>query len=124
MSDFAYPLCSIVGVWSLHITKGNLFFKLICNYCLNCYKTLSSEYYLKCCTGNVVDTRENLHRLFKHHTEGISCAIAAEASVVLPQDCVAVCVNDLSRKSFVLYKQNYINNISYSWFHKDILVLK
>jgi len=54
-----------------------------------------SLFYLEGGAGNVVDARKNFHRLLEHDSEGTGCSIAAEACVVLTENCVAVCMYDL-----------------------------
>lgn len=77
--------------------------------------TCTVSLYLECGAGCVVDIGKDLHRLLEHDSEGVGCAITAEACVVLTQHCVTVCVNDLGRERETLQKQS-------PWSHIPIIV--
>lgn len=49
--------------------------------------------------GCVVDIGQHLHRLLEHDSEGAGRAVTAEARVVLAQDRVTVCVDDLRARA-------------------------
>lgn len=67
VGDLPHALGTVVGVWAL---EGG--------------------------TGDVVDAGQYLHRLLEHDPERIGGTVAAEAGVVLTQNRVAVCVDDLN----------------------------